>query len=136
MYHVCSYVVGWVVVVVCVELGSRAGLFEPAVYEFAFHGIPFRFRSVEPGHVAREVVLPSLGWSSFVCGIFFCLVHMVGFQLERTLPNGFRGAVALEFCFHHSLLLKLFFAIALCVGRVVAHQQLCRFHGFVSLSER
>ena len=73
MYHVCSCVVGWVVVVVCVELGSRAGLFEPAVYEFAFHGIPFRFRSVEPGHVAREVVLPSLGWSSFVCGIFFLL---------------------------------------------------------------
>ena len=84
--------------------GSR-WLFESAVYEVAFHSIPFRpvFHRGEPGHVAREivvvsvgsvwlkvgveVVLPSLDWSSLFAVTFllgwYCRVP-VGDELGPT----------------------------------------------------
>ena len=42
---------------------GRAGCLSLLRYEVTFHGIPFRavFRRIEPGHVAREIVVVSVG---------------------------------------------------------------------------
>ena len=63
VYVVCSCVVGWVVVVVLAEVVGRAGCLGLLLMKSAFRSIPLRavFRRSEPHHVARQIVVVSVG---------------------------------------------------------------------------
>ena len=96
-----------VVVVVVTRVVGRAGCLS--------HGIPYRavLSRGEPGHVAREIVVvsvgfvwlqvkfeavfPSLGRSSRVFGTLFCLVGIAGFQLQTSLAQRSSWRMAIIF---------------------------------------
>ena len=63
VYVVCSFVVGWVVVIVEAEAVGRAGFLNLSFMKLAFHEITFRVlcRCGEPRHVAGDVVVVSVG---------------------------------------------------------------------------
>ena len=73
-------------------VGSRGScwLFEPAVYEIAFHSIPYRgiFRYGKPGDVARDGH-PPISWLVFLvcCDLFawLMLLGSVGDELGATV---------------------------------------------------